>query len=266
VPWRTSRTTAGAGIASAAPVESWQTVRQDREAPNTGAGAGNGMSEVSKVAPPPVADDAAASSIGGHSDEKARQILDGAREIFLRDGFDGASMNDIARAAGVSKGTLYVYFQSKDQLFAALIRHDKRQQAEQSCHWIGDRVEGDARTVLTTLGRRLLEKLTHPYNVAQVRTVMAVAPKFPGIGRAFWETGPNYGTQRLAAILDRLVGEGELAIADTRTAATLFLQMCQGDVFRQLMFCVVDHVDDVEIDEAVAAAVEVFLAAHAPRR
>jgi len=51
------------------------------------------------------------------NDEKIRQILDGARRVFLADGFDGASMNDIARVAGVSKGTLYVYFQSKEALF-----------------------------------------------------------------------------------------------------------------------------------------------------
>ncbi|NLH81921.1 MAG: TetR/AcrR family transcriptional regulator [Phyllobacteriaceae bacterium] len=201
----------------------------------------------------------------GHSDEKAKQILDGAREIFLREGFDGASMNDIARAAGVSKGTLYVYFQSKDQLFAELIRHDKRQQAERMCLWLDGEIEGDAREVLTELARRLLTKLTDPYNVAQVRTVMAVAPKFPEIGRTFWETGPEYGTRRLAAILDRLVARGELAIADTRVAATLFLQMCQGDVFRKLMFCVVDTADAAEIEAAVETAVEVFSTAFAPR-
>lgn len=201
----------------------------------------------------------------GHSDEKARQILDGARSIFLRDGFDGASMNDIARAAGVSKGTLYVYFQSKDQLFAALIRHDKQQQAEQMCRWLDGDVGGDARSVLSAIGRQLVAKLTKPYNVAQVRTVMAVAPKFPEIGRAFWETGPHYGKQRLAAILDRLVANGELVIADTQTAASLFPQMCLGDVYRQLMMCVVDTVTDAEIEAMVAAAVELFLAAYAPR-
>ena len=61
---------------------------------------------------------------------KRRQILDGARRVFLADGFDGASMNDIARVAGVSKGTLYVYFDSKEALFEALIREDRKQQAE----------------------------------------------------------------------------------------------------------------------------------------
>lgn len=202
----------------------------------------------------------------GHSDEKARQILDGARAVFLRDGFDGASMNDIARVAGVSKGTLYVYFQSKDQLFAALIRHDKRQQAEQACHWTDLEPSADARTTLGLAGRRLMRKITHPDNVAQVRTVMAVAPKFPEIGRAFWETGPSWGHARFAELLGRLVADGRLApIADPRRAAVHFMQLCVGDFFSRLMFAVVDGVDDTEVDASVDAAVEVFLAAHGPR-
>ena len=61
---------------------------------------------------------------------KRRQVMEGARTIFLSEGFDGASMNDIARAAGVSKGTLYAYFDSKEQLFEALIREGKKEQAE----------------------------------------------------------------------------------------------------------------------------------------
>ena len=50
---------------------------------------------------------------------KRRQIVDGAREVFLARGFDAASMGDIAKAAGVSKGTLYVYFKNKEELFDA---------------------------------------------------------------------------------------------------------------------------------------------------
>jgi AcrR family transcriptional regulator len=202
----------------------------------------------------------------GHSDEKARQILDGARAVFLRDGFDGASMNDIARVAGVSKGTLYVYFQSKDQLFAALIRHDKRQQAEQTCHWTDLEPSADARTALGTVGRRLLRKITHADNVAQVRTVMAVSPKFPEIGRAFWETGPSWGHARFADLLGRLMAEGRLApIADPHRAAVHFIQLCVGDLFSRLMFSVVDGFSEAEIDEAVDAAVDIFLAVHGPR-
>ena len=52
---------------------------------------------------------------------KRRQIVDGARSVFMARGFDAASMGDIAKAAGVSKGTLYVYFKDKDELFGAIV-------------------------------------------------------------------------------------------------------------------------------------------------
>ena len=58
---------------------------------------------------------------GEDESAKRRQIIDGARAVFLSRGFDAASMNDIARAAGVSKGTLYVYFHDKERLFEAIV-------------------------------------------------------------------------------------------------------------------------------------------------
>src|ERR1700692_2804824 len=61
---------------------------------------------------------------------KRRQIIEGARAVFLAQGFDAASMNDIARAAGVSKGTLYVYFKHKEQLFEAIVEQECQGQAE----------------------------------------------------------------------------------------------------------------------------------------
>ena len=57
---------------------------------------------------------------------KRKQILHGAREVFLAQGFDGASMGEIAQGSGVSKGTLYVYFDSKDKLFEALTHRGEK--------------------------------------------------------------------------------------------------------------------------------------------
>src|SRR5580698_11079716 len=81
---------------------------------------------------------------------KRRQVMEGARTVFLASGFDGASMNDIARVSGVSKGTLYVYFDSKERLFEALIREERRQQAERLTLFIPG--EGDIRVVLRNFG------------------------------------------------------------------------------------------------------------------
>lgn len=198
----------------------------------------------------------------GPNDDKARQILDGARRIFLRDGFDGASMNDIVRAAGVSKGTLYVYFPSKEALFAELVRHDKRQQAERHCQWVNE--TGDVREALTRVGRSFLTNMVRPDHVAQVRTVIAVAPRFPEIGRAFWEAGPDFGRRRLAALLRRHAVSGAIVVDDFDRAAVQFVQLCQGEGYRRVLFGLDDTISDDEITETVDAAVAVFLKAYAP--
>jgi AcrR family transcriptional regulator len=109
--------------------------------------------------------------------EKRRQILDGAREVFLARGFDAASMGDIAAAAGVSKGTLYVYFENKQKLFAALVAEQCRQTAERA--FVLDAVDQDARAALTKLGKSFIDGLTRPQHVATIRIVTAVAGKLP---------------------------------------------------------------------------------------
>src|SRR5258705_281714 len=63
--------------------------------------------------------------VGDEDSSKRRQILDGARKVFMDLGFDGASMGEIARSAGVSKGTLYVYFDDKNRLFEAIVGADR---------------------------------------------------------------------------------------------------------------------------------------------
>src|ERR1041385_1210250 len=88
----------------------------------------------------------------GLADESAkrRQIIEGARAVFLAQGFDAASMNDIARRAGVSKGTLYVYFRNKEELFEAIAEEECGLQAERVFQL--DNANHDVAAVLTRLG------------------------------------------------------------------------------------------------------------------
>lgn len=203
----------------------------------------------------PAADDPADSA-------KATQILDGARKVFLADGFDGASMNDVARVAGVSKGTIYTYFPSKDALFAALIRHDMRRQAERVAAYDEN---GPAEVVLRRIGLGVMELMLDPAHVAQVRTVTAAAPKFREIGRAFYESGPHFGQERLALWLAKRVGAGELAIDDIEMASAQFFNLCQGTLFKKMLFCAERKPPRPAIEATVEAAVRAFLAAYRPR-
>jgi AcrR family transcriptional regulator len=198
-----------------------------------------------------------------HDGAKRKQILDGARTVFLNDGFDGASMNDIARVAGVSKGTLYVYFDSKEGLFEALIREERQQQAEQMMPAIEPR---DAREFLGFYGRRLLELMTRPEMLAQVRLVVAATTKFPRIGQAFYEAGPCYGQRRLAARLSKLTEAGELEIADTELAAQQFAELCKAGIFNRALFCVDVTIGPEEITHRVDAAVEMFMQVYGRKR
>jgi len=190
---------------------------------------------------------------------KRRQIMDGARTVFLSAGFDGASMNDVARAAGVSKGTLYAYFTSKDELFEAIIRAEYGQTAEKLCTF---KREGDARDMLTDFGVRLIKRMTEPSHLALARVVIAAAEKFPNIGRTFYEAGPLYGATRLAAELAALDRAGALRIPNAERAAWQFVDLCQSSVYKRAIFRVVESVTPEEIEAAVAAGVEVFLKAY----
>src|SRR5271163_4680770 len=181
---------------------------------------------------------------------KRRQITDAARSVFLTAGFDGASMNDIVRAAGVSKGTLYAYFNSKDELFEAIIRR-----------------EGDARDMLMDFGVRLISRMSEPGTRALARVVLAAAEKFPHIGRAFYEAGPLYGATRLAAELENLEKSGALKVPDSERAAWQFVDLCQSYVYKRLLFGVVDSIGREDIEASVEAGVDVFMKAYgAPQR
>src|SRR3954464_12541030 len=157
---------------------------------------------------------------------KRRQILDGARQVFLAQGFDGASMGEIARAARVSKGTLYVYFDSKEALFEALILEERRSLAEVLFQL--DAEDPDPRSVLRRLGLSFLQVMVRPEHIASVRMVIGAAEKFPRFGRSFYEAGPLEGARRLKTYLDAQVAIGRLRISDTHLAANQFLDLCQS--------------------------------------
>ena len=194
--------------------------------------------------------------------DKRRQILDGARRVFLAAGFDGASMGEIARTAGVSKGTLYVYFDSKEVLFEALTVAEKRGLAE--ALFTLDANEPDVRAVLARLGTTYLAEMSRPEHVSVIRMVIGASEKFPHLGRAFFEAGPAQGVARLSAYLDAQVAAGRLRIADTELAAKHFLHLCQAGLLTRLLFAAGGVTDAAELRYRVGEAVRIFLAGYGP--
>lgn len=195
---------------------------------------------------------------------KRRQILEGARRVFLSEGFDAASMGGIAREAGVSKGTLYVYFESKEALFAALIGESKRSVAERNLSAL-DPDDPDVRRVLTAFATGLIAKVTEPEHMALVRMVVAAADKFPSVARAFHDAGPAYGARCLAAYLEDQNRRGRLAIPDPATSAWQFLGMCTHSLAIAILAGAEPTPSKERIASLAANAVDMFVRAYAPR-
>jgi AcrR family transcriptional regulator len=181
---------------------------------------------------------------------KRRQIMEGARGVFLTQGFDAASMGEIARKAGVSKGTLYVYFGSKEQLFEAIAHEECGAQAETVFSL--DPADHDVEAVLTRLGRSFVKFKCRP----------RVSERMPEIGRKFYETGPAKGVTKLCHYLESQVAAGNLVIEDCEVAAAQFLDSCHATIFRSLLFNAGDAPAEEHINHVVGIAVRTFLAAY----
>src|SRR5216684_2012346 len=151
---------------------------------------------------------------------KRRQIIEGARTIFRVLGFDAASMGEIAKAAGVSKGTLYVYFKDKDELFQAIVEKECVFQAEGVFDF--DVANPDVAGSLTRMGIAYVKILCVPERLSTLRTVIAIADRKPNAGRTFYETGPAAGTAKLRGYFEAQVAAGRLTIADCEVAAAQF--------------------------------------------
>jgi AcrR family transcriptional regulator len=192
---------------------------------------------------------------------KRQQLMDGARRAFLEHGFDGASIGDIVRAAGISKGTLYAYFPSKEKLFETLVIEDRRKHSEAVC--VAEDADDDVPRVLTQLGKNLVNMLSQPETVAFVRIVIGASAKFPEIGRAFYEAGPAQGIARLADYLRRMTEKGILATPEPERAARQFMDLCKSsNHVRMLLGYASEPPTAEEIDRNVASAVTVFMKAY----
>jgi len=197
--------------------------------------------------------------VGDEDSSKRRQILDGARKVFLDLGFDGASMGEIARSAGVSKGTLYVYFADKSRLFEAIVEEEQIEQGKIAFNFDRGR---DLPTTLGEFGRAYIQLLCRPGGGSAIRTVMSIAERMPEVGRRFYDNVLARTVNRFAAYLEARAQLGDLVIGDYELAAWQFMQMCQATLFQAFIFQAKPAPSAEQIATVVDSATRVFLAAY----
>lgn len=192
--------------------------------------------------------------------DRRELILDVASEVFLKEGYAAASMSEIAARLGGSKGTLYNYFKSKEELFGAYVLRNCELHRTQLGGMLAE--DGDARTVLAAYARRYLELFTAEKTLQNWRVISAESAKSPEIGRAFYESGPLQGVKLLAGYLERAVQRGELRIDDPIQAAHQFISLIHGRMIKARLLNYIPVPTPEEIEPEVKGAMFVFLAAY----
>jgi TetR/AcrR family transcriptional regulator, mexJK operon transcriptional repressor len=159
---------------------------------------------------------------------RVHRILAAARTLFLKLGYGDTSMDAIARHAAVSKATLYSHFAGKDALFAALIVSECRHLSDQ----IGRRAldEPDIRDALLRVAHDFNNLLCTGYGLTMYRIVVAEAPRFPELGRVFYDSGPTIMIDRIANLLRQAADRGLLKVRNPRIAAIQFISLIRGEL------------------------------------
>jgi TetR/AcrR family transcriptional repressor of mexJK operon len=194
--------------------------------------------------------------------ETKQRILDGAACMFCRDGYEGASMASIAAKAGVSKGTLYNYFVSKEALFIAYIEDDCSTRMARMFEGVTE--TEDIRASLYMLAQRSLMMMMSQDGIAMYRLVVSIAPKFPALAEIFFAAGPNQALSKMQVFLERAHKAGQLHVPDARFAAEQFFSLCQSRICLRRRLNLSDDPPEMA-EQVVQGAVDMFLNSYGPK-
>lgn len=191
--------------------------------------------------------------------ERQKRILAAAGEVFLEQGYDNASINDIMRRAGGSLSTLYRLFGNKLGLYEAMVTQTSTRvfesfEAIDCSAQRGESVE----QALKNFGHLLLDRILSPEAVGLFRLVLTDCSSEREYIQSLFNThGPKRLNQTLSAFLQQQVDSGRMQIGDTELAAYQFLEMLKGNFQMRAMMGIV--ADEAERHQAVNQAVELFL-------
>ena len=191
--------------------------------------------------------------------DKIQQIIDAASEVFLQEGYSGASMDRIVEAAGVSKRTLYNYYKSKDEIFIDVMQ---KQLGSIYINFEPGRLASmSLADQLKHLAKEILLLTNAPETLALMRNIGAETQRFPTLARQFLEESLDKVINSMADIFEREAGKAGLQIDDSHEAAEHFLDLVTGSVYHRIVFGTVPPMNDKKIEQRAEQAVDYFFRA-----
>ena len=195
---------------------------------------------------------------------KHKAILQAARTVFLRNGYLGTSVDEIAALAAVSKQTVYKHFADKKRLFTEIVISTVDEASDQVSNEVFSVQDtGDVEADLRDLARRQLALVIQPRILQLRRLVIGEVARFPELGRAFYDQGPGRTIAALAATFERLAERGLLHLDDPFLAAAHFNWLIMSILLNRAMLFGDDEPSaPTDLDRYADTGVRVFLAAY----
>ena len=201
------------------------------------------------------------------SARKRRALVEAATTLFLRHGYLGTSMDQVAAFAAVSKPTVYKFFGDKEQLFTEIVlgtldRAGDPFRAEADSLARTD----DLRADLRRLARRYLATVMQPVVLQLRRMVIGSSPQLPDLASAYYERAPEQTIRALAQCFEQLAGRGLLQLDDPNVAASHFAFLVLGRALDKSLFCGDNPFSEAELAAQADAGASAFLAVYGRER
>lgn len=199
-------------------------------------------------------DDAAAS--------RRKAFVDAARALFFANGYAGTTMSSIASKVGGSKTTLWTYFPSKEDLFAAVVDGIVEQYGDALT--IELPLDEPVPDVLRRFGNILMTKLTAKPLLSLYRLVVGEADRFPHLAETFYDRGPRRGKARMADWMAEKMVRGEIRMGDPMRAMQQFAGLLQSGLYQFAVLNLPESRDLSGLQDEIEAAVDTFYRAWGP--
>ena len=196
------------------------------------------------------------------TEARRQAIVEAAAGLFQEMGYEGASMNELAKRLGGSKATLYGYFPTKEALFIAVVQSFATGHLSEAAEALSEEVVGRAalEAALTRFGERMLQVLTNDATALAVYRMVVAESGRSEVGQLFHEAGPRQSIAALTALLSAAMKRGELRRADPKVTALQFTALVTAETGLRLYQRDPPPLAPAQIRQMVRRAVEMFIA------
>ena len=151
---------------------------------------------------------------------RPEELVAAALDVFVERGYEATTLADVARRAGVTKGTIYLYFENKEALFKAVVRETIVPVIAQG-EALAQSFTGSARDLLERLVREYWRLVGETRLAGIPKLMMAEAATFPELTRFYYDEVVTRGHRLMAGVIERGVQNGEFRPVNVTVAAKL---------------------------------------------